>query len=159
MQIDRIENVFFSTIVNPVLRRALGFLDYNCPKDGNLLIKSLRIFLGQDIVLCDRCKAIYENLAKPIYKIGTKLLRVDRSFMQQQFLEDQYGEAWFRGFALMMRGIRKYGIRIPFTPAAPFLIVWNYTYKCNLRCKHCYEDAGRKKPELSTDETSAKFSF
>ncbi|MCD6155383.1 MAG: radical SAM protein [Candidatus Verstraetearchaeota archaeon] len=153
MQIDRIENVFFSTIVNPVLRRALGFLDYNCPKDGNLLIKSLRIFLGQDIVLCDRCKAIYENLAKPIYKIGTKLLRVDRSFMQQQFLEDQYGEAWFRGFALMMRGIRKYGIRIPFTPAAPFLIVWNYTYKCNLRCKHCYEDAGRKKPELSTDET------
>ena len=152
MQIDEIENAFFSTIVNPVLRRAIGFLDYNCPKDGNLLIKSLRIFLGQDIVLCDRCKAIYENLAKPIYEIGTKLLRVDRSFMQQQFLEDQYGEAWFRGFALMMRGIRKYGIRIPFTPAAPFLIVWNYTYKCNLRCKHCYEDAGRKKPELSTDE-------
>ncbi|MCS7385991.1 MAG: radical SAM protein, partial [archaeon GB-1867-005] len=92
------------------------------------------------------------NLAKPIYKIGTKLLRVDRSFMQQQFLEDQYGEAWFRGFALMMRGIEKYGIRIPFTPAAPFLIVWNYTYKCNLRCKHCYENAGRKKLELSTDE-------
>jgi len=152
MQIDEIENAFFSTIVNPFLRRAIGFLDYNCPKDGNLLIKSLRIFLGQDITLCDRCKAIYKNLANPIYRIGTKLLRVDKSFMQQQFLEEQYGEAWFRGFALMMRGIRKYGIRIPFTPAAPFLIVWNYTYKCNLRCKHCYEDAGRKKPELSTDE-------
>jgi len=152
MQIDEIENAFFSTFVNPVLRGAIGFLDYNCPKDGNLLIKSLRIFLGQDITLCDRCKAIYENLANPIYRMGTKLLRVDRSFMRRQFLEDQYGEAWFRGFALMMRGIRKYGIRIPFTPAAPFLIVWNYTYKCNLRCKHCYEDAGRKKPELSTDE-------
>ena len=152
MQIDEIENALFSTIVNPILRRAIGFLDFDCPKDGNLLIKSLRIFLGQDIVLCDRCKAIYENLAKPIYKTGTKLLRVDRAFMQHQFLEDQYGEAWFRGFALMMRGVRKYGIRIPIVPAAPFLIVWNYTYKCNLRCKHCYEDAGSRKYELSTDE-------
>ena len=105
-----------------LLRRAIGFLDYNCPKDGNLLIKSHRTFLGHDIVLCDRYKAIYKNLVKLIYKIGTKLLRVGRSFMQQR--------------ALL---------------ADSFKIVWNYTYRCNLK-KHCYEDAGRKKPELSTDE-------
>mgnify|MGYP000008676504 FL=1 len=153
MQIDEIENAFFSAFVNPVLRRAVGFLDYNCPKDGNMLIKSLRVFLGQNVTLCDRCKAVYKNLAKPLYEIGSRLLRVDKGFMRHQFLEDQYGEAWLRGFALMMRGVKKYGIRIPFVPAAPFLIVWNYTYKCNLRCKHCYENAGRSgKYELSTDE-------
>jgi len=153
MQIDEIENAFFSTFVNPILRRAIGFLDYNCPKDGNMLIKFLRVFLGQNVTLCDRCKAVYENLAKPLYEIGSRLLRVDKGFMRRQFLEDQYGEAWLRGFALMMRGVKKYGIKIPFVPAAPFLIVWNYTYKCNLRCKHCYENAGRsRKHELSTDE-------
>ena len=153
MQIDEIENAFFSAFVNPILRRVVGFLDYDCPEDGNMLIKSLRVFLGQNVTLCDRCKAVYENLAKPLYEIGSKLLRVDKGFMRHQFLEDQYGEAWLRGFALMMRGVKKYGIKIPFVPAAPFLIVWNYTYKCNLKCKHCYENAGRsEKYELSTDE-------
>ena len=53
----------------------------------------------------------------------------------------------------MMRGVRKYGIRIPFVPAGSFDIVWNFTYKCNLQCKHCYENAGNSRlPELSTDE-------
>jgi radical SAM protein with 4Fe4S-binding SPASM domain len=52
----------------------------------------------------------------------------------------------------MMKGVEKYGVRIPFTPAGPFEIVWNLTYQCNLRCKHCYENAGGKRPELTTDE-------
>jgi MoaA/NifB/PqqE/SkfB family radical SAM enzyme len=52
----------------------------------------------------------------------------------------------------MMKGVEKYGVRIPFTPAGPFEIAWNVTYRCNLRCKHCYENAGQKRPELSTDE-------
>jgi MoaA/NifB/PqqE/SkfB family radical SAM enzyme len=69
-------------------------------------------------------------------------------------MDKRYGDAWFRGFGLMMKGVEKYGIRLPFTPAGPFEIVWNFTYKCNLRCKHCYEDAGvKKRVELSTDET------
>jgi hypothetical protein len=37
---------------------------------------------------------------------------VDKGFMKKQFLQDQYGGAWFRGFGLMMKGVRKYGIRI-----------------------------------------------
>ncbi|MGQ9545438.1 MAG: radical SAM protein [Candidatus Bathycorpusculaceae bacterium] len=73
--------------------------------------------------------------------------------MRKQFLNKQYGEAWLRGFGLMMKGIEKYGVRVPFTPAGPFEIVWNFTYQCNLRCKHCYENAGgTKRPELSTEE-------
>jgi radical SAM protein with 4Fe4S-binding SPASM domain len=72
--------------------------------------------------------------------------------MRSQFLKDQYGEAWLRGFGLMMRGVEKYGVRVPLTPAGPFEVVWNVTYQCNLKCKHCYENAGRKRPELSTDE-------
>jgi len=73
--------------------------------------------------------------------------------MRNQFLNNEYGEAWLRGFGLMMKGIEKYGIRIPFVPAGPFEIVWNFTYQCNLRCKHCYENAGNtKRRELSTEE-------
>jgi radical SAM protein with 4Fe4S-binding SPASM domain len=38
------------------------------------------------------------------------------------------------------------------------MVVWNYTYKCNLRCRHCYQDAGsigrreRSRRTLSTAE-------
>ena len=120
MQLTRSKMPFLNNCKS-LLRRAIGFLDYNCPKDGNLLIKSHRTFLGHDIVLCDSIKPFYKNLVKLIYKIGTKLLRVGRSFMHRALLADS------------------------------FKIVWNYTYRCNLK-KHCYEDAGRKKPELSTDE-------
>ena len=144
MQLDSVENAVLSVAINPVLKKIIRNFDVYCPKDGNLLINSLRVYLGENLSLCERCEKLTERVAKPFYEFGSRLLKVDKGFMRKQFIQDQYGEAWFRGFALMMRGIRKYGIRIPFTPAAPFLIVWNYTYKCNLRCKHCYEDAGRK---------------
>jgi radical SAM protein with 4Fe4S-binding SPASM domain len=36
----------------------------------------------------------------------------------------------------------KYGVREPLVFAQPLMVVWNITARCNLRCKHCYEDAG-----------------
>lgn len=56
---------------------------------------------------------------------------------------------------------RKYGVTMPQIFAAPLMIVWNLTYTCNLRCKHCYEDAGHLRPrelprgELSLEEKLA----
>jgi len=148
---DTIKNIIFSVTVNPLLSRFLDIFDVDCPKDGNLLINSLRRFLGDEVKLCERCEKLSDRIMW-LYEAGCSLLKVDREFMRKQFLQDQYGTAWFKGFALMMKGIKKYGVRIPFVPAAPFLIVWDYTYRCNLKCKHCYEDAGRRGVELSTDE-------
>ena len=38
-------------------------------------------------------------------------------------------------------------------PFAPYVISWNLTQRCNLRCKHCYIDASAAMPgELSTDD-------
>jgi len=41
------------------------------------------------------------------------------------------------------RGIARYGLRKPQTFSAPLMVVWNFTQECNLRCRHCYQDAGR----------------
>ncbi|MCX7705994.1 MAG: radical SAM protein [bacterium] len=38
--------------------------------------------------------------------------------------------------------IIEFGVHEPLIFAQPLMLVWNITYKCNLRCKHCYEDAG-----------------
>jgi len=112
----------------------------------------LRQFLGEELKLCEKCSRLSNKVAQPFYEVGSRIMRSDKKFMESQFLDPEYGDAWLKGFVLMMKGIEKYGIRIPFTPGGPFNIVWNFTYLCNLKCKHCYEDAGKHQPELSTEE-------
>ena len=153
MQIDAVENALFSATFNPLLKSLINRFDKECPRDGNLLLNSLKDFLGAPVSLCPTCQHVSRKIASPFYELGSRFLRADKNFMRSQFLNNQYGEAWLRGFGLMMKGIEKYGVRVPFTPAGPFEIVWNFTYQCNLKCKHCYENAGgKKRAELSTDE-------
>lgn len=58
-----------------------------------------------------------------------------------------------RGFVNVLGGMADYGVTRPQNLSAPFLVVWNYTNACNLRCKHCYQSAGKPTPdELTTDE-------
>jgi len=153
MQVDAVENALFSVTVNPLLKFLISRFDKECPRDGSLLLNSLKDFLGVPVSFCPACRHISGKIAAPFYELGSRFLHVDKGFMQSQFFNSKYGEAWLRGFGLMMKGIEKYGVRIPFTPAGPFEIVWDFTYQCNLKCKHCYENAGgKKRPELSTDE-------
>ena len=49
-----------------------------------------------------------------------------------------------RGIELVLRSLLTYGVTVPQRLCAPFLIVWNFTNACNLRCKHCYQNAGPK---------------
>lgn len=135
MQIEPFENALFSAI-NPFLKSVIKKFDLECEQDGSLLIKSLKHFLDEDVKLCESCDSLNRRIAKPFYEVGSRILRINKQFMRKMFLEQEYGEAWLKGFALMMKGIRKYGIRIPFTPAGPFEIVWNFTHACNLRCQH-----------------------
>ncbi|MHA2349078.1 MAG: radical SAM protein [Candidatus Thorarchaeota archaeon] len=53
----------------------------------------------------------------------------------------------------VISGLAKFGAKKPFVPGSPFQIVWNVTKTCNLRCRHCYEEAGKSAyDELSTEE-------
>ncbi|MFQ6075774.1 MAG: radical SAM protein [Candidatus Bathyarchaeia archaeon] len=58
-----------------------------------------------------------------------------------------------KGLLNVLEGIGKYGVTRPQRVVAPFLVVWNYTNACNLKCKHCYQRADKPTPdELSTEE-------
>ncbi|RLI45831.1 radical SAM/SPASM domain-containing protein [Candidatus Bathyarchaeota archaeon] len=151
MQIESLENIMLSAI-NPFLKSIVKKFDVECERDGSLLVNSLKEFLGENVDLCKNCSDLNRRVANPLFEVGGRIMRINKRFMRRMFFEQEYGEAWMKGFALMMRGIEKYGIRIPFTPAGPFEIVWNITYSCNLKCKHCYEDAGVRRPELTTEQ-------
>jgi len=103
MQIDAVENALFSATVNPLLRPLISRFDKECPRDGSLLLNSLKDFLGEPLSLCPTCQHISRKIARPFHEVGSRLLRADKNFMRSQFLKKQYGEAWFRGIGLMMK--------------------------------------------------------
>lgn len=151
---EGIENTL-RLLANPFLQRLVAKIDVDCSVDGSLLANSLKSFLGEELRLCQNCRTLNRLLALPFYEASGRILRVDKQFMKNNFSNSEYGLAWLKGFELMMKGIKEYGIRIPFTPAGPFEVVWNFTYLCNLKCVHCYQDAGCYRPELTTNEAYA----
>jgi radical SAM protein with 4Fe4S-binding SPASM domain len=58
-----------------------------------------------------------------------------------------------RGLASIVTGIAEHGVTRPQQLGAPFLVVWDLTHACNLKCKHCYQRADKPLPdELTTEE-------
>jgi len=53
----------------------------------------------------------------------------------------------------LLSSVAQYGISSPQALKAPFSVVWSLSYRCNLRCMHCYQNAGQPSTdELSLDE-------
>jgi radical SAM protein with 4Fe4S-binding SPASM domain len=53
----------------------------------------------------------------------------------------------------VMKTVAKHGLQHPFRFEAPLVVVWNLTDLCNLRCRYCYQSAGKPKAdELSFEE-------
>jgi len=108
------------------------FLSY-CGEDGNL---SLR----------EKTRTIP---LRALLEVGRFTFGVDRKEFKD-FLRDTTSR---RGIVNVLSGMAEYGVTCPQVLGAPFLVVWNYTNACNLRCKHCYQRAGKTTPdELTTDE-------
>ncbi len=57
------------------------------------------------------------------------------------------------GLVATARSVGHLGLTRPQRFVAPLMVVWNFTQACNLRCRHCYQNAGRRaRDELSLDE-------
>ena len=62
-------------------------------------------------------------------------------------------EAGQRAAWNLLRSVSDYGIGTPQRLRAPVSVVWSLSYKCNLMCKHCYQNANqRSSDELSLEE-------
>jgi radical SAM protein with 4Fe4S-binding SPASM domain len=59
-----------------------------------------------------------------------------------------------RGIVATMRSVAELGLSQPQRWVMPLFAVWNFTQKCNLRCRHCYQSAtpDRQADELNLDE-------
>ncbi|MEM2909758.1 MAG: radical SAM protein [Nitrososphaerota archaeon] len=60
---------------------------------------------------------------------------------------------WRKGLTSAVKGLAWFGATKPFVTGSPLFVVWNFTNRCNLRCKHCYQNASASLPtELTTSE-------
>jgi radical SAM protein with 4Fe4S-binding SPASM domain len=46
-----------------------------------------------------------------------------------------------RGLVVVARSLAKLGLTVPQRFVSPLFAVWNFTNRCNLACRHCYQDS------------------
>ena len=140
--------VLKATIGNPFTRRILSGFGY-CSKCGkNRIEVALELYVGVRKDACLKCK-LAETAISNIVKTGGRAFGVEPQDLKKEFQNPTARKS----LANVLTGIARFGVHRPFISGAPFLVVWDITYACNLRCKHCYADAGKSlKDELMTDE-------
>lgn len=59
-----------------------------------------------------------------------------------------------RGLVATARSVGEFGLSVPQRFSAPLFAVWNFTNRCNLKCRHCYQesDARHRADELTLAE-------
>jgi len=110
------------------------------------LEKALRKYIGEDIKVK---RWVFFSVSKAFQRLADKF-----GVSEESLKESLRKPIVRRGIVNILEGIAHFGVETPQTTAAPFLIVWNFTKMCNLRCRHCYENAGPKPgpDELTTEE-------
>jgi len=142
---------FKKVIESPVSRVLLRRLMTECPGTGKTRLEvALEVIAGvrdrEGLPVICRTAA---RLTELVLRMGAKAFGADFSELRDRMGE----EHWRRALASVVKGLEAFGVRRPFVPGAPFLVVWDVTYACNLRCRHCYANAGRPlDDELTTQE-------
>ncbi|MEZ0290329.1 MAG: radical SAM protein [Sulfolobales archaeon] len=117
-------------------------------RENTMLYHALSRFAGEAIS-CPMSTSVTVVLIDLLMRIGIRIMRGDIESVREALRDP----ALRRGVSLVFEGIARYGVTVPQRLPAPFLIVWNFTNMCNLRCLHCYQRADKPLPdELTLEE-------
>ena len=149
MDITKTMGALKYTIGNPASRKIIKSLSKYCDKcNKNRIEVAIELFTNKRKTACIKCKLAEKTIVSMLIT-ASKIFSIDSHDLKQKFEEPH----WAKSLANVLNGIAKFGIKKPFVPGAPFLIVWDITYACNLKCKHCYSNSGKPlEDELSTDQ-------
>ena len=121
-----------------------------CPVCGRTVLEAaLDDYAGKTDHNCPKCSALYSQ----IIGFWVEFLRRSLNFKREKvekLLSDPYAR---RAVMNLAKSFTYMGIKKPISLYAPFLIVWDFTHKCNLHCKHCYSNSGAvREEELTTQQ-------
>lgn len=140
---------------NPVTRSLLrlSLKEYKCTsgveeREKSLLYHALSQLAGESLS-CPITARFASWLIRSTIRFGVWMLKGDMKAARESLSDP----AVRRGVTLVFKGLALYGPTVPQKMPAPFLIVWNFTNMCNLRCMHCYQRADKPRPdELTLEE-------
>jgi len=141
---------FNNPVSRALLRRASRRV--TCTLNGRSVTERVSFFAmaeyaGENVV-CPK-GMLTKSFIKFIISTITKAFKVNEEEVKAALSDP----AVRRGLALVLEGLALYGVTVPQKFPAPFLVVWNFTNMCNLRCKHCYQRADKPLPnELTLEE-------
>jgi len=131
------------------MKNLLVAITKRCQSDGDTHLNvALDLIAEKRNNACTRCR-ISAVLTRAMLAIGSKVFGTTFDDVKEALNDNIFR----RSMSSIVSGLARFGMNRPFTPGAPFQVVWNVTRACNLKCKHCYENAGQKElDELSTGE-------
>lgn len=117
--------------------------------DGSVRLEKLLVWYGKP----KKGLSFFEFLTfLPVY-FAIDILRVLLRWEKEYLVKEVFGSRNIRRATInLARSVAEYGATRPQNFASPLLVVWNFTNLCNLRCRHCYQNAGRKTKQLSLKE-------
>ncbi len=142
---------FSNPLIRTLLRQAAREVECNYSEEKvkrSIIYHALSEIAGESIG-CPITARFTSLLFRSIVRVGVFMLRGDVDKVKESLRDP----AVRRGIDLVFRGLAIYGVTVPQELPAPFLIVWNLTNMCNLRCAHCYQRADKPTPdELTLEE-------
>lgn len=117
----------------PVFRRLLGLLSRTDASGQAALERIIRSYRNPEAPLAQRIK--YWPLHRFIDHMRGD---VDVATFRSRLADHT---PTVRGLVIVARSIAEFGLTVPQRFSAPLFAVWNFTNRCNLKCKHCYQDS------------------
>jgi radical SAM protein with 4Fe4S-binding SPASM domain len=142
---------FWNAVITlPMTKKMLMLSLKKCPVCGRTVLEAaLDDYVRKTDKKCPRCNSLYSQVIGFWIDFLRRSLNLKRE-KAEKLLADPYAR---RAIANLTRSFAYLGIRKPLSLYAPFLVVWDFTHKCNLNCKHCYSNSGAVlEEELSTKE-------
>ena len=140
---------FWNAVITlPMTKKMLQLSLKKCPACGRTVLEAaLDDYAGKTDRDCEKCSVFYSQ----IIGFWVEFLRRSLNFKREKvekLLADPYAR---RAVMNLTKSFAYIGIKKPISLYAPFLIVWDFTHKCNLKCKHCYSNSGAiREEELTT---------
>lgn len=130
-------------------------IDYHHPLErwlGHPAFRRLLLLLSRDdrngLTALERIITSYRNADAPMadrlkYWAFHKLIDRFRGDTDAQTFRKRLAEhaPTVRGLVIVARSVGEFGLTVPQRFAAPLFAVWNFTNRCNLSCRHCYQDS------------------
>lgn len=141
---------FWNAILRlPTTKKMLELSLKKCDVCNKTILEATLDNYAGKVKKCSSCRRLYSKII--IFWI--EFLRFSLSIKKEKInklLSDSYTQ---RAIIVIVKSFLHFGIKKPLSIYAPFLVVWDFTHKCNLNCKHCYSNAGQAtQKELGTKE-------